>query len=133
MCVLAVQKRFWLSAEGVIIGVDVRNVPGPDGLRILNYLLLYEYRVDGVQYFGTDRIPVDVPYYLATDAFKELSSQFPPGDKIEIFYPESNPSISSARRDVVGLQKATMMVGLGVFMAIVFYFYIRVAFPWSEK
>jgi hypothetical protein len=125
MCALAVRKRFWLETRGKIVGVDVRQVEDPERRRVLNYVLLYEYRVDGVQYFGVDRIPMDVPYYATDDVLKDLCARFPAGEVIQIFYPEHDPATSSARRDVVGLAKALMMVGVGAIAAIGFYVYIR--------
>ena len=125
MCVLAVRKRFWVETEGRIIGIDVRDVKDPENRRVPNYMLLYEYRVNGVQYFGTDRISMDVPYYAELDVLKDLCAQFPPGEIIQIYYPEHDPAVSSARRDVVGLAKALIMVGVGIIAAIGTYFYFR--------
>jgi hypothetical protein len=123
MGVLAVRKRFWRSTEGKIVGIDVQNVETPDGIRVPNYMLLYEYRVNNVQFFGIDRIPINAPYHAADDAMKDLFRQFPPGEKIQVFYSERNPQLNSARRDVVGLSKALSMVGFGIFAAVIAYLY----------
>ena len=127
MCILAVRKRFWLATDGKIVGVDIRNVEDPEGRRVPNYMLVYEYRVDGVQYFGVDRIPIDVPYYSELDVIKDVVAKFPPGERIEIYYPEQTPDISSARRDVVGLSKALGMAAIGLITAsgLGYYFYVR--------
>src|SRR5262249_52745311 len=132
MCVLAVQKRFWLETEGKVVTVNIQSVNDPDGRRVPNYVLLYEYRISGVQFFGTDRIPIDVPYHREDDFIKDLLARFTPGERIRVYYSKRNPASSSARRDVVGLQKALTMVGIGVIAVIVFVMYTQEVFrDWS--
>lgn len=103
---LAVQKRYWCESEAIIVGVDIKNRNDVERRRFPHFIVGYTYSVEGVQYFGTDSIPMDVPYYEAQETTEKLVKEYQPGERIQIFFPESNPAISSARRGVVGLPKA---------------------------
>ena len=109
--------RDWSTAQATIQKFDVHELPGRRN--VFFYTLIYEFRVDGQDYTGETISPRNSDFVLTRPESHWYSSQYRPGQTVDVVYEPDRPGFRSfiervTLSDVVFVPCGILLLGVWI-------------------